>query len=123
MSKIELLQEVLEFYNQLSLTSQAEDITNVIFDEGERAKEGLKLVVELREEMEWQPIETAPKDVLFLAWEDGKCWIAKLLYGTPKVMHFGKWVNIYPTHWKPFPHPPKGELSEDIIKDERAEWI
>lgn len=63
--------------------------------------------------MEWQPIETAPKDKRFVA----------LLYCTPTYRRYGVgwyqpmtgWQGWYhsgwkesPTHWMPLPEPPTG---------------
>lgn len=66
--------------------------------------------------MEWQPIDTAPKDgTRFLA-----AW--RRLIGTDwgyVVMHYRDnrllvswdhdYLNVKPTHWMPLPEPPKRE--------------
>jgi hypothetical protein len=68
---------------------------------------------------EWQPIETAPKDVAVLLW--GKYWNNKDVFQRPLV---GQWnpirnpqrwealgeyrFGIRPTHWMPLPAAPKG---------------
>ena len=68
---------------------------------------------------EWQPIETAPKDVAVLLW--GKYWNDKDVFQRPLV---GQWnpisnpqrwealgeyrFGIRPTHWMPLPAAPKG---------------
>ena len=59
--------------------------------------------------MEWQPIETAPKDgseIVVAAFDEGKMlWWHKAWRG-------GYYWNVRggackPTHWLPFPKPPK----------------
>ena len=68
---------------------------------------------------EWQPFETAPKDVAVLLW--GKYWNDKDVFQRPLV---GQWnpisnpqrwealgeyrFGIRPTHWMPLPAAPKG---------------
>jgi hypothetical protein len=63
--------------------------------------------------MEWQPIETAPKDGqhIILALSEG--WIGVGYYDDdPEFSSLG-WVVFgsgqqQPTHWMPLPEPPKG---------------
>lgn len=66
--------------------------------------------------MEWQPIETAPKDTALLLW--GKYWNDKDVFQRPLI---GQWnphsatqrweilgelrFGIRPTHWMPLPEP------------------
>ncbi len=74
----------------------------------EMAGNAIALIATILAEMDspWQPIETAPKNGIFLAYDDGKHWIAKIENGVSKTMHFGKWTVIYPTHWMPLPKQP-----------------
>ena len=61
--------------------------------------------------MEWQPIETAPKDgSIVLIYRDGYvidqacCWYSKEFeYWTP----VGGYIFMGATHWMPLPEPPK----------------
>lgn len=52
------------------------------------------------QDLDWQPIETAPKDgTPVLTWDGAECMV--LAYyddGTPDYYQ--------PTHWMPLPHPP-----------------
>lgn len=56
---------------------------------------------------EWQPIETAPKNVWIILREDKLVWIGGYEEET------GKWqcqhsdFDGFPTHWQPLPLPPK----------------
>lgn len=72
--------------------------------------------------MEWQPIETAPKDktiIVFMGnyvvtakWYDDKFAKKPRPYFNCEGLHFmGKsWQREnQPTHWMPLPPPPKGE--------------
>ena len=90
------------------------DDTNKLLSEIESA---LRMALAGREE--WQPIETAPKDVAVLLW--GKYWNNKDVFQRPLV---GQWnpisnpqrwealgeyrFGIRPTHWMPLPAAPKG---------------
>lgn len=74
--------------------------------------------------MEWQPIETAPKDGTFIdvwcsglhnpagaretdAYWDGTQWMCKMFErGGPFTVGF--YVTDKPTHWMPLPPPPQG---------------
>lgn len=62
---------------------------------------------------EWQPIETAPKDVdVLLAWEssDGK-WEMEVGWSGHANKHKGGysdgWLHGDATHWQPLPEAPK----------------
>jgi hypothetical protein len=60
--------------------------------------------------MEWQPIETAPKDghSVFLVW-DGDMWhVAKVWWNHKenKAVWFDDDFLVYPTHWMALPSPP-----------------
>ena len=69
--------------------------------------------------MEWQPIETAPKDATVLVWSAGDCTVAQsdgrggflaLADGMPAFHGDGSSaVWVHPTHWQPLPAPPHGE--------------
>jgi hypothetical protein len=62
--------------------------------------------------MDWQPIETAPKDGMLILAYDGQegypCAVVRW------VAHWGAWAGYYsgvdpldePTHWMPIPVPP-----------------
>ena len=77
--------------------------------------------------MEWQPIETAPRDAEFLAY-DSRTKKQSVAYLSVHKMKGGEWVRVYPTqmdgefgpayedfgfnsedvtHWMPLPEPPK----------------
>ena len=69
--------------------------------------------------MSWQPIETAPTDVLVrlgfwadyggeLVWrtEAGIAWRSRSIFGLWKWRERGDWSN-YATHWKLPPEPPE----------------
>jgi hypothetical protein len=68
--------------------------------------------------MEWQPIETAPKDgtvvLLFVPGDDDcreDCWITAswdgLMGGVWMDNARGEWWGFGPSHWMPLPPPPK----------------
>lgn len=65
--------------------------------------------------MEWQPIETAPKDgtAIIGAW-DSKIFENRWFIH-PVIFENGIWIHywdqdedhvLYPTHWMPLPEPP-----------------
>lgn len=63
--------------------------------------------------MTWQPIETAPKDILkpVLLWTDSGLFLGFRFPGFAQVRD--RWVQadvldeVYPTHWMPLPEPPE----------------
>lgn len=65
--------------------------------------------------MNWQPIETAPKDCGFLGYQSvpGDMWIIAPMYwiGSEFALvqfHFDNIEHpMKPTHWMPLPPPPK----------------
>jgi hypothetical protein len=68
--------------------------------------------------MEWQPIETAPKDKPVLIWVDGTTCIGinteddEGPYWNEVRLDDGAWGGeIYPTHWMPLPTPPRAECA------------
>jgi hypothetical protein len=71
--------------------------------------------VDERIDMEWQPIETAPKD-MDLILTDGEHvsqggWLTDIDYGAEwegELQCAGWWslANVTPTHWMPLPKPP-----------------
>jgi len=92
--------------------------------------------------MEWQLIETAPKDgSMFICWVDAKrwsspdgndssyehdvsqadfCWWRRAIdgygdgYFDPSCGQIGDWQHV--THWMPLPPPPKLEVDMDLPK-------
>ncbi len=64
--------------------------------------------------MDWQPIETAPKDQDVLVWSHGDASIARGAHGTflamadgmPACTSDGRGVFVQPTHWMPIPPAP-----------------
>lgn len=62
---------------------------------------------------QWQPIETAPKDEMFIYYEpcDGKRCIGlayRTVSGEWRDTMPGEWHRpLSPTHWMPLPEPPK----------------
>jgi hypothetical protein len=61
--------------------------------------------------MEWQPIETAPKDgSQFLAYADGAYHVCYHINALIKGVYCPRWFNgeycISPTHWVQLPAPP-----------------
>lgn len=60
-----------------------------------------------REAAQWQPIETAPRDAKFLAWNGAQVFIGEYLHGkffTSRGLD-GR-SSPPPTHWMPLPMPP-----------------
>jgi len=66
----------------------------------------------------WMPIETAPRDEPFLAYEDGnyyKCsfWYQTKYKDSPVRVFYQKYLYEIvcfppePTHWRPLPKPPE----------------
>jgi hypothetical protein len=84
------------------------DMSNPIMDN--TIVQGLLLEVKrLNEALEWQPIETAPKDgtIVLLVIDHGK-WGEKVwtgLWDDGWMVIYGKARNA-PTHWMPLPAPP-----------------
>jgi hypothetical protein len=72
----------------------------------------------LKEAMEWQPIETAPKDKMVILglpdFESDEGWVVAGEYCEHGVDDGAGWYNqferdcqIHPTHWMPLPTPPQ----------------
>jgi hypothetical protein len=62
--------------------------------------------------MEWQPIETAPKDgtlILGVKFDtDGQPWLAAFEWIIAGIWDAYQWeVDWEPTHWMPLPAPPQ----------------
>jgi hypothetical protein len=61
--------------------------------------------------MEWQPIETAPKDGSFVLVTSekwfGDCDVAGWHFGMWRISADPESCPIYPTHWMPLPPPPE----------------
>lgn len=71
------------------------------------------LVAAVRAQLEWRPIETAPKDgIRILAWdgEDGPLvvWWEQNRWWTDYAWHADK-DPAYPTHWRPIGPGPEGK--------------
>lgn len=64
----------------------------------------------------WLPIESAPRDGCFLAYEEGDIYKCSFLYhdetGVAYSSHCGQPVvyTIHPTHWQHLPKPPASEV-------------
>jgi hypothetical protein len=64
-------------------------------------------------EVDWQPIETAPRNEDFLAYEDGayyKCWLYEVSEGLPLWSSDGGQPVVSspePSHWTRLPAPPQ----------------
>jgi hypothetical protein len=62
--------------------------------------------------MDWQPIESAPKDKPVLVYCPGN-HRSELVLLAEQVTHSRRWVifidgqEVVPTHWQPLPEPPK----------------
>lgn len=65
----------------------------------------------LREANEWQPIDTAPEQILVMVWQKynnewGIWWGHKV--ANDWFVKFGnEWLQSQPTHWRPLPQQPK----------------
>lgn len=67
--------------------------------------------------MEWQPIETAPRDTMILAGNsrEGYTTLANFDHDREEWWEANThWTDahsapLYPTHWMPLPPPPEGE--------------
>lgn len=66
--------------------------------------------------MEWQPIETAPKDktpILVTAKNEVPCVVRwSVIYGEWEMVHINGWdpdsrLPLEPTYWMPLPAPPE----------------
>lgn len=101
------------------------------------AEDALKIIRKLEaalEEIQWRPIETAPKEdtidnpILLLTeerqiiegyWtERGSEWIS-IIYPTGEYEKIIQ--NLYPTHWMPLPKPPALEETKKILEGETNE--
>jgi hypothetical protein len=81
------------------------------------AHEVAALLVTMAEAMEWRPIETAPKDGMFLAgWADGSgrsCVMAADIYHAQKGRQYTPpHLRFECTHWMPLPAPPASDEGE-----------
>lgn len=61
--------------------------------------------------MEWQPIETAPKDgTPVMLWPGAPIWTDEVFPCVGWMTSVGLWIcargYVSPTHWKPLPEPP-----------------
>lgn len=70
--------------------------------------------------MEWQPIETAPKDgellVYWVCRETGEGFRAVAAWSQWGWISDGDGL-IYPTHWMPLPAPPKAAPEQEQAED------
>ena len=91
-------------------------IQDLIAENKRLKSEIIKLVAELvtlKEQNQWQPIETAPKDCELLGWYYSKGSINYMII----IWFNDRWISIGindieecpqpPTHWRPIPQPPK----------------
>ena len=57
--------------------------------------------------MEWQPIETAPKDGTAILIREARCSGIAVQYFAGWKYENGSICYLEPTHWMPLPPPPK----------------
>ena len=72
--------------------------------------------------MDWQPIETAPRDgAAVLVYDENLTY--EIAYRYRAEWRYGpKGYSCKPTHWMPLPAPPKDRPSEEIIRADRDAW-
>lgn len=96
------LERLVKRCNEMDITEQQNYLGDAILPT--LAAEEL---AEIRKRIEWQPIETAPKDGSsiiahgkrfnkMICWWNGKSW--RIVYSN---------ILLKPTHWLPIPGPPK----------------
>lgn len=58
--------------------------------------------------IEWQPIETAPKDIGAIIGSNGQ-WVLAMRWATNGMAWTSEYHRsaVVPTHWMPLPNPPK----------------
>jgi hypothetical protein len=61
--------------------------------------------------MDWQPIETAPKDGTHILFWDGDgmsvCYWVGRRWDLVQTGAYAEDADCWPTHWMPLPEPPK----------------
>ena len=103
------------------LEAQAAQVPELIASLQTRQREYLALEAQLadaKQANQWQPIETAPKDIPVLVFHNRM--VLEAWYSLPwdrfVVSETGGSNLIKPTHWMPLPAPPKPLFSELVDK-------
>lgn len=120
--------EMGEFYSRHAMAMTAEQLyskSEIAMELGfrdMRIEELLSAVKQLREDRQWQPIETAPRDGRpILLMKNGELFTARYIdgeYGHGWCTPDGNEI-FHPTYWMPSPDVPQDFINERIEKERR----